>query len=84
MNSLVSTKASVPAVLAGFPASASWVQVSAYTSVTPAVSYLLTGLAGYLVGPEISRGARKLARTPRVIKKTKKNSLIIFFPVQFL
>jgi hypothetical protein len=35
------------------------------------VSYLSTGLAGYLVGPEISCGARKLARTPQVKKKKK-------------
>jgi len=33
------------------------------------MSYLLTGLAGCSVGPGISRGARKLARTSRVIKK---------------
>ena len=33
------------------------------------MSYLLTGLVGCLVGPRISRGACKLARTPRVIKK---------------
>jgi hypothetical protein len=41
-------------------------------SVIPAVSYLSTGLAGCSVGPEISRGTRKLARTLRVIKKKKK------------
>jgi hypothetical protein len=35
------------------------------------VSYLSTGLAGYLVGPGISCGARKLARTPQVKKKKK-------------
>ena len=40
-----------------------------HLSVTPAVPYLPTGLAGYSVGPGISCGARKLARTPRVIKK---------------
>jgi len=56
----------------GFPASASWVQTLACTPVTPAVPYLPTGLAGCSVGPEISRGARKLTRTPRVIKKKKK------------
>jgi hypothetical protein len=38
-------------------------------SVTPVVSYLSTGLAGCSVGSGISRGACKLARTPRVIKK---------------
>jgi hypothetical protein len=72
MNSLVSTKACGPTILTGFPVAASWVQVSAYTSVTPAVLYLPTGLAEYLVGPGISRGARKLVRTPRVIKNKKR------------
>ena len=38
-------------------------------SVTPAVSYLPTRLAGCSVGPEISCGACKLARTPRITKK---------------
>jgi len=33
--------------------------------------YLPTGLAKCSVDPGISRGARKLARTPRVIKKKK-------------
>jgi hypothetical protein len=33
--------------------------------------YLSTGLAGCSVDPENSRGVRKLARTPRVIKKKK-------------
>jgi hypothetical protein len=33
--------------------------------------YLSTGLAGCLVDPENNRGVRKLARTPRVIKKKK-------------
>jgi len=33
------------------------------------VSYLPTGLAGCSVGPGISCGARKLARTLRVTKK---------------
>jgi len=37
----------------------------------PRMPYLPTGLAGCSVGPGISRGARKLARTPRVIKKYK-------------
>jgi hypothetical protein len=52
-----------------FFASASWVQVSACTSITSTMSYLSTGFAGYSVGPEINHGARKLVRTPRVIKK---------------
>jgi len=56
----------------GFPASASWVQVSVCTSVTPVVPYQPAGLAGYSVGPGISRGGRKLTRTPRVIKKKSK------------
>jgi len=38
-------------------------------SVIPVVSYLSTGLAGCSVGSGISRGACKLVRTPRVIKK---------------
>jgi len=45
-------------------------------SVTPAVSYLSTGFAGYLVGSGISCGARKLAQTPRVIKKKNKRTQI--------
>jgi len=53
----------------GFPASASWVQASACMSVTPAVPYLFIGLAGCSMDPGISRGARKLVRTPRIIKK---------------
>jgi len=36
------------------------------------VSYLPTGFAGCLVDLGISRGARKLARTPWVIKKINK------------
>ncbi|KAJ6987194.1 hypothetical protein NC653_020429 [Populus alba x Populus x berolinensis] len=36
-----------------------------YQPVIPAVPYLPTGLAGCSVGPENSRGARKLARTSR-------------------
>jgi hypothetical protein len=39
------------------------------TSVTPAVSYMLTGLAGCSVSPGISCCARKLVRTPQVKKK---------------
>jgi len=41
-------------------------------SVTPAVLYLSTGLAGCSVGSGINRGTCKLARTPRVIYKKKK------------
>jgi hypothetical protein len=44
----------------------------ACTPVTLAVPYLSIGLAGCSVGPRISRSARKLARTPRVIKKKKR------------
>jgi len=40
------------------------------------VSYLPAGLAGCSVGPGISCGARKLARTPRVTKKKKNMQLI--------
>jgi len=64
----------------GFLNSVTWVRVSACTPVTPAVFYLSTGLAGCSVGPGISCGARKLARTPRVTKKKKKvheSSLIL-------
>jgi len=43
-------------------------------SVIPAMPYLSTGLAGYSVDPGNSRGARKLARTPRVIKKRMKTT----------
>jgi hypothetical protein len=39
------------------------------------VSYLPTGLAGCLVGSGISCDARKLARTPLVIKKKKKPAI---------
>ena len=53
----------------GFIASVTWVRASACTSVTPAVSYLSTGLAMCSVDPEISCGARKLTRTPRITKK---------------
>jgi hypothetical protein len=37
--------------------------------VTFVVSYLSIGFTEYSVGPEISRSARKLTRTPRIIKK---------------
>jgi len=40
-------------------------------SIISAVSYIAIGLAGCSVGPEISRGAHKLTRTPRVIKIKK-------------
>jgi len=55
----------------GFFASVIWVRDSACTLFIPAVSYLSTGLAGCSVGPEISCGACKLTRTPRVTKKKK-------------
>ena len=56
----------------GFLTSVTWVRASACTPVTPAMSYLPTGLAGCSVDPGISCGTRKLARTPRVTKKKKK------------
>jgi len=56
----------------GFLTSVTWVRASACTPVTPAVSYLPTGLAGCSVDPRISCGTRKLARTPRVTKKKKR------------
>jgi len=55
----------------GFLAFVTWVRASACTFVTPAVSYLPTGLAGCSVGSGISCGARKLARTPGLRKKKK-------------
>jgi hypothetical protein len=61
----------------GFLASVTWVRVSAWTPVTPAVSYLPTGHAGYSVGPGISCGACKLVRTPRI--KKKKIEYLIFY-----
>jgi hypothetical protein len=42
----------------------SWVRVLMCTPVTPAVPYMPTGFAGCSVDRGISRGARKLARTP--------------------
>jgi len=45
------------------------------TFVTLAMFYLSTGLAGCSVDPENSRGVRKLARTPRVIKKKNTDAL---------
>jgi hypothetical protein len=42
--------------------------------VTTAVPYLSIGLAGCLIGPEINRGARKLARTPQVINNNNNNN----------
>jgi hypothetical protein len=53
----------------GFLASVTWVRALACMSVTPAVSYLPTGLARCSVGPGmISCGTRKLVRTPRITK----------------
>jgi len=46
--------------------------------VTLAMFYLSIGLAGYLVGPVISCGTRKLARTPRVTKKKKEPDAISY------
>ena len=43
-----------------------------YQPVTPVVPYLPIGLTGCSVGPRISCGARKLARTSRSSKKEKK------------
>jgi hypothetical protein len=42
-------------------------------SVTPAVPYLLLGLQDVQWAVGNSRGARKLARTPHVNQKKKKN-----------
>ena len=55
-----------------FLVSAHQVRTFVCTFVIPALPYLPTGLAGYSVGSGISRGARKLTRTPQVIKKKKK------------
>jgi hypothetical protein len=49
-----------------------WVRISAYIIVIFMVFYLFTRLAGCSVDPEISCGACKLARTPRVTKQKKK------------
>jgi len=51
------------------PAYVFWIRAFTCMSVTPAVPYMSTGLAGYSVDPRISRGARKLTRTARVKKK---------------
>jgi len=40
-----------------------------YMLVILTVFYMFNKLAGYSVDPRISRGARKLARTLRIIKK---------------
>jgi hypothetical protein len=42
-----------------------------YMPVILAVSYLFTGLVGYLVDPGISRGAHKLTETPELYIKKK-------------
>jgi hypothetical protein len=42
------------------------------------VSYLSTGLARCSMNPEISFGARKLARTPQIKKKKKRVIAICF------
>ena len=47
-------------------------------SVTPAVPYLLIGLAGCSVGRGISRGARKLTRTSTLIIIKKGHSYSFF------
>ena len=54
--------------------------------VTPAVPYMLTGLAGCSVGRGINRGARKLTRTPTLIQKKKKNLLdmLVIIPGPFI
>jgi len=44
-------------------------------SVIIAEPYLPTRLAGSSVSSEISRGVRKLARTPQIIKKKKKTMI---------
>jgi len=51
-----------------------------YMSVTLMVPYLSTGLVGCSVDPGNSRGARKLTRTPRVIKKKINNNFIFSSP----
>jgi hypothetical protein len=47
-------------------------------SVILVVFYLFIGLGGCLMGPGISCGAHKLARTPWVKKKKKKEGLVFF------
>jgi hypothetical protein len=73
------TEACAPAVETRF----TWDQASTCTYVTPAVSYLPTRLAGCSVGSEISCGVRKLARTPRVIKKKDSWRILISFCLFF-
>jgi len=68
------TKASSQQQWQGFFVFVIWDRASACTPVIPAVSYLPTGLAGCSVGPGISCGARKLARTPRVTKKKREKN----------
>jgi hypothetical protein len=43
------------------------------------VSYLFTGLARCSMNPEISFGARKLARTPQIKKNKNKRVIAICF-----
>jgi hypothetical protein len=52
------------------------------TPVTPAVPYLLLGLQDVQWAVGNSRGARKLARTPHVNQKKKKNISIILIKVR--
>ena len=66
----------------GFIVSVSWVQASACTSVTPAMSYLFIRLAGCSVDPEINRDACKLARTPQVIKIKKRAFIATYFAIK--
>ena len=60
-----------------FPFFASGFKPHLSMSVTLAVPYMLTGLAGCSVSPMISCGARKLTRTTRVTKKKKKEKRLI-------
>jgi hypothetical protein len=53
-------------------------------SVTPAVPYMRTGLAGCSVDPGISHDARKLTRTPQVIKKKKRKCCLSTTNIFFL
>jgi hypothetical protein len=48
----------------------------------PAVLYMLTMFARYLVGPGISCGARKLIQTPWVTQKKKRNLVVLLPPSQ--
>jgi type IV secretory pathway VirB3-like protein len=56
-----------------------WIRSFLYMFVIPVVFYISTGFAGCSVDRRISYGIRKLARTPRVIKKKKTYWMCLFY-----